>query len=204
MLTIVDYGMGNLRSVQKVFELLGFSAQIISAPEEVRRADKLILPGVGAFADAIANLRRNSMDQAVKEFISSGKPFLGICLGMQLLMTKGFEDGEHDGLGIVQGDCVRFTVDQPPANLKVPHMGWNAIDFNPETPLFSGIKPGSHFYFVHSYHVRPKDYRWIAAQTDYGGRFVAAISKNNVMATQFHPEKSQSLGRAILHNFARL
>jgi imidazole glycerol-phosphate synthase subunit HisH len=202
MLAIVDYGMGNLRSVQKVFELLGFPAKIVAEPESVRGADKLILPGVGAFADAVANLRRNGMDLAVKEFIATGKPFLGICLGMQLLMEKGFEDGVHDGLGVVQGDCVRFTVDQPPLNLKVPHMGWNSIDFRPGIPMFDGLSPGAHFYFVHSYHVRPKDPQWIAAQADYGGRFTAALCKNNVTATQFHPEKSQALGRVILRNFA--
>ncbi|HTV48954.1 MAG TPA: imidazole glycerol phosphate synthase subunit HisH [Phycisphaerae bacterium] len=202
MLTIVDYGMGNLRSVQKAFELLGFSAQIVRTPEDVRRADKLILPGVGAFGDAVAILEHNGLDQAIHEFIGSGKPFLGICLGMQLLMAKGFEDGEHDGLGVIQGDCVRFTVDQPPANLKVPHMGWNAVDFQESTRLFSGLKPGAHFYFVHSYYVRPNDAQWIAARADYGGKFVAALSKDNVMATQFHPEKSQLVGRVILRNFA--
>ncbi len=204
MLAIVDYSMGNLRSVQKAFELLGVEAKIIQSPADIRRADKLILPGVGAFADAIAILESSGQADAIKDFISTQRPMLGICLGMQLLMEKGYEDGEHTGLGIVPGDCIRFTVDQPPASLKVPHMGWNGVQTQGQFALFRGITPGTHYYFVHSYFVRPLDSRHIAATSDYGGEFTAAICKDNVMAVQFHPEKSQAAGRMILKNFAAL
>jgi len=204
MLAIVDYSMGNLRSVQKAFELLGVAAKIIASPAEIRRADKLVLPGVGAFADAIAILESSGQADAIKDFIRAQRPLLGICLGLQLLMEKGYEDGEHAGLGIVPGDCVRFSVDQPPTNLKVPHMGWNSIQPQGNVPLFKGIESGTHYYFVHSYFVRPTDTRHVAASSDYGGEFTAAICRDNVMAVQFHPEKSQAAGRMILKNFADL
>ncbi len=204
MLAIVDYSMGNLRSVQKAFELLGVEAKIIQSAADIRRADKLILPGVGAFADAIALLESSGQADAIKDFINTQRPMLGICLGMQLLMEKGYEDGEHVGLGILPGDCIRFTVDHPPANLKVPHMGWNSVQPREQCSLFKDVAPGTHYYFVHSYFVRPKDARQIAATSDYGGEFTAAICKDNVMAVQFHPEKSQTAGRVILKNFAAL
>ena len=204
MLGIVDYSMGNLRSVQKAFELLDVPAKIVSSPADIRRADKLILPGVGAFADAIAILESSGQAEAIKDFIRTQRPLLGICLGLQLLMEKGYEDGEHTGLGIVPGDCVRFSVDQPPASLKVPHMGWNSIQVRGDVPLFKGIESGTHYYFVHSYFVRPTDARDVAATADYGGEFTAAICRDNVMAVQFHPEKSQVAGRRILRNFADL
>lgn len=204
MLAIVDYSMGNLRSVQKAFELLGVAAKIIASPTDIRSADKLVLPGVGAFADAIAILESSGQADAIKDFIAGQRPVLGICLGLQLLMEKGFEDGEHTGLGIVPGDCIRFSVDQAPTHLKVPHMGWNSVWPRKDVPLFKGIAPGTHYYFVHSYFVRPTDPRHIAAVTDYGGEFTAAICRDNVMAVQFHPEKSQAAGRMILKNFAEL
>jgi len=204
MLAIVDYSMGNLRSVQKAFELLGIAAKIIASPADIRGADKLVLPGVGAFADAIAILESSGQADAIKDFIRTQRPLLGICLGLQLLMEKGYEDGEHAGLGIVPGDCVRFSVDQPPTNLKVPHMGWNSIQPLGNVPLFKGIESGTHYYFVHSYFVRPTDERHVAASSDYGGEFTAAICRDNVMAVQFHPEKSQAAGRMILKNFAAL
>ena len=204
MLAIVDYSMGNLRSVQKAFELLGVAAKIIASPADIRRADKLVLPGVGAFADAIAILESSGQADAIKDFIRAQRPLLGICLGLQLLMEKGYEDGEHAGLGIVPGDCVRFSVDQPPTNLKVPHMGWNSVQPQGNVPLFKGIESGTHYYFVHSYFVRPTDTRHVAASSDYGGEFTAAICRDNVMAVQFHPEKSQAAGRMILKNFADL
>jgi glutamine amidotransferase len=204
MLAIVDYSMGNLRSVQKAFELLGVAAKIIASPADIRGADKLVLPGVGAFADAIAILESSGQADAIKDFIRTQRPLLGICLGLQLLMEKGYEDGEHAGLGIVPGDCVRFSVDQPPTNLKVPHMGWNSIQPLGNVPLFKGIESGTHYYFVHSYFVRPTDARHVAASSDYGGEFTAAICRDNVMAVQFHPEKSQAAGRMILKNFAAL
>ncbi|MGC8624481.1 MAG: imidazole glycerol phosphate synthase subunit HisH [Phycisphaerae bacterium] len=204
MVGIVDYSMGNLRSVQKAFELLGVSAQIIRTPSDIRRADKLVLPGVGAFADAMAVLESSGQADAIKDFVRTQRPFLGICLGLQLLMQTGYEDGQHAGLGIVPGECVRFTVDQPPQNLKVPHMGWNSVRPQSEVPLFKNVVPGTYFYFVHSYYVRPTDPRHVAATSDYGGEFTAAISMDQVMAVQFHPEKSQAAGRIILTTFAKL
>jgi glutamine amidotransferase len=194
--------MANLRSVQKAFERLGHAANIISTPEQVRHADRLVVPGVGAFCDAIAVLEKTGLAAAIKDHIATGKPMLGICLGLQLLVDVGYEDGVHQGMGVIPGDCVRFTVDAPPHCLKVPHMGWNALAWEREVPLFKGLQQGAYVYFVHSYHVVPKDKGIVAAQADYGGRFVAAIWKDNVMATQFHPEKSQEVGAVMLKNFA--
>ncbi len=204
MVGIVDYSMGNLRSVQKAFELLGVAAQIIHTPSGIRRADKLVLPGVGAFADAMAVLEASGQADAIKDFVRTQRPFLGICLGLQLLMQTGYEDGRHTGLGLVPGECVRFTVDQPPQNLKVPHMGWNSVQPKPGTPLFKAVPADTYYYFVHSYYVCPTDPRHVAATSDYGGEITAAISMNQIMAVQFHPEKSQAAGRMILTNFANL
>ncbi len=204
MLAIVDYDMGNLRSVQKAFALLNCPARIVTQPEDVLRADRLVLPGVGAFADAMVTLKQTGLGEAVRDFIRTGRPFLGICLGLQLLMDVGYEDGGHAGLGVVAGDCVRLTVDQPPLNLKVPHMGWNSLNLMPGVPLFKNVAVGSYVYFVHSYHIQPVDRSLIAATADYGGPLVAAICRGNVMATQFHPEKSQEVGRTILRNFSEL
>jgi glutamine amidotransferase len=208
VLAIVDYGMANLRSVQKAFERHGHAAKIISTPEDIRGADRLVLPGVGAFKDAIALLDRTGLSQAIRDFVRTGKPFLGICLGLQLLMDVGYEDGIHKGLGLIAGECVRFTVDAPPLHLKVPHMGWNALRFESHngriSPLFAGLSQGAFVYFVHSYHAVPKDAGTIAATADYGGPFVASFWKDNIMATQFHPEKSQQVGSRILKNFAEL
>jgi glutamine amidotransferase len=204
VLAIVDYGMANLRSVQKAFERLGHSADIVSTPEQVRAADHLVVPGVGAFCDAIAVLEKTGLAEAIKDHAKSGKPMLGICLGLQLLADVGYEDGTHKGLGLIAGEVHRFTVDAAPYHLKVPHMGWNALKFPaPEpSPLFNGLPKNPYVYFVHSYHLVPKDAKVIAATADYGQPFVAAIAKGNIMATQFHPEKSQEVGAAILKNFA--
>jgi glutamine amidotransferase len=202
VLAIVDYGMANLRSVQKAFERLNISAEIISTPEEIKRADHLVVPGVGAFQDAIAVLKRTGLADAIKQHVQSARPVLGICLGLQLLMDVGFEEGRHEGLGLIAGECKRFTVDAPPHNLKVPHMGWNALNWTREVPLFKGLSQGAYVYFVHSYHVTPTDQNVIAATANYGDPFVAALWKDNIMATQFHPEKSQEVGAAILNNFA--
>jgi len=215
VLAIVDYGMANLRSVQKAFQRLGHAAEIISTPEQVKRADRLVVPGVGAFCDAIAVLNNTGLADAIRSHIATGRPMLGICLGLQLLMDIGYEDGTHSGLGVIPGTCVRFTVDTPPpqnptataagnapAPLKVPHMGWNALHFQRPAPLFKNLTEGAYVYFVHSYHVIPKDPQTIAATADYGTPFVAALWKDNVMATQFHPEKSQRVGLKILSNFA--
>jgi glutamine amidotransferase len=208
VLAIVDYGMANLRSVQKAFERLGQEAEIISTPEEVGRAGHLVVPGVGAFCDAVKVLEATGLADAIKEHVRAGKPMLGICLGLQLLADVGYEDGEHRGLGLVGGKVVRFDVDAAATAggpLKVPHMGWNALQWQRDVappPLFHGLNPGAYVYFVHSYHIVPADPGVIAATADYGRPFVAAIWKENILATQFHPEKSQEVGATMLKNFA--
>ena len=195
--------MGNLRSVQKALERVGHPATITSRPADIAQADKVILPGVGAFEDAIAELRRRDLVGPIKDAIAANKPFLGICLGLQLLFDVGYENGTHDGLGILRGETVRF--DLPAAlKLKVPHMGWNAISIKHRPPILNGLSEGTHVYFVHSYYVRPRDPSVIATETDYGGPFCSMIWRGNLFATQFHPEKSQSDGLRILRNFAEL
>jgi glutamine amidotransferase len=201
-IAIIDYGMANLRSVQNAFAQVGCDSQIVCDPEQATRFDRLVLPGVGAFKDAIATLRAKSWDQAVKRHIQSGKPLLGICLGLQMLFDVGYEDGEHEGLGIIPGKCVRFDVDSA-FGLKVPHMGWNQLKVVRPCPLYKDLPEGCGVYFVHSYHVQPKDASVVATYTDYGRDFVSSIWRENVMATQFHPEKSQSVGLKILENFTK-
>jgi imidazole glycerol-phosphate synthase subunit HisH len=201
MIKIVDYGMGNLRSVQKAFERIGAEAVIVSTPAEVEGASKLVLPGVGAFRDAIHELKRTELDRPVCEHIAADKPFLGICLGLQMLFDMSYEDGEWEGLGVLKGRVERFA-DQP--DLKIPHMGWNSLEFARPTRLFEGVPGGSSFYFVHSYYVVPEDESVIAARTEHGTSFVSAVARNNLFATQFHPEKSQNLGLRLLKNFAVL
>ena len=201
MIKIVDYGMGNLRSVQKAFEKLGHEAVICDQSAQLGDADKLVLPGVGAFRDAIHELRRKDMVGPILEHITAGKPFLGICLGLQLLFDVSYEDGEWPGLGIVPGSVVRFQ-DQP--DLKIPHMGWNQLAIVETPPLFAAIPRDAHFYFVHSYHVVPTDRSVVIAESDHGGKFVAAIGRGHMWATQFHPEKSQKHGLQLLANFAAL
>jgi glutamine amidotransferase len=200
MICIVDYGMANLRSVQKGFEQVQVPARIISRPEEIDSADKIVLPGVGAFQDAIATLRDRELAGPIIRHIDKGKPFLGICLGLQMLFDTGYEDGEHRGLGVVRGKCVRFDVDST-MNLKVPHMGWNRLEIRRPSPLLRDLPPGCGVYFVHGYHVVPDDVNVIASTTDYGRPFVSSIWRDNVVATQFHPEKSQKVGLQILANF---
>jgi imidazole glycerol-phosphate synthase subunit HisH len=200
-IAIIDYQMGNLRSVQKGFEKIGHRATITADPAELTRADKLVLPGVGAFGDAIAELRRRELVQPIKDAASAGKPFLGICLGLQLLFDVGYEGGEFEGLGILRGKCVRFDL---PREMKVPHMGWNRGRFLLPAPHLAGIADGAHFYFVHSYYVVPEDRSVVAIESDYGHPFCAAVWRENLFATQFHPEKSQADGLRILKNFAEL
>ncbi|MBC7965748.1 MAG: imidazole glycerol phosphate synthase subunit HisH [Fuerstia sp.] len=197
---IIDYGMGNLRSVQKAFERIGEPAIISSQAAEIAAATRVVLPGVGAFRDAIAALRQHDLIGVITDHIASDRPFLGICLGLQLLMDVSLEDGEHQGLGIIPGTVERFDL---PAEFKIPHMGWNQLDCSaqPDHGLLQGLGPEPWFYFVHSYHVVPADRSWIAATTDYGRPFVSVVARNNVMATQFHPEKSQSCGMQLLKNF---
>jgi glutamine amidotransferase len=201
MIAIIDYQMGNLRSVQKGFEKVGHEAIITSDPAELVKADKVVLPGVGAFGDAIAELRRRQLVQPIRDLVASGKPFLGICLGLQLLFDVGYEGGEHEGLGIVPGKVVRFEL---PAEFKVPHMGWNQLTIRRASPLLSGLADGVHCYFVHSYYVVPSDESVIATDTNYARPFCSGIWRDNLVATQFHPEKSQRDGLRMSRNFAEL
>ena len=201
MIAIVDYQMGNLRSVQKGFEKVGYDATITSSPEEILQAEKLVLPGVGAFADAMHELRQRDLVEPLCEFVQSGRPFLGICLGLQLLFDRSYEGGVHEGLGILPGEVVRFEL---PAEFKVPHMGWNQAIINRPAPIFDGIAEGTHFYFVHSYYAVPQDDSVTTMQANYHRPFCAAVWRDNLFATQFHPEKSQSHGLRILRNFAGL
>ncbi len=202
-IAIVDYGMANLRSVQKALAAVGSDAEVVSTPEQIRRADHLVLPGVGAFRDAVATLRSLHLDGPIKEHVARGRPLLGICLGLQMLFDVGTEDGEHAGLGILAGRCVRFDVDRA-FGLKVPHMGWNDLRRRTDTPLLRGVPEAAGVYFVHGYHVEPADPSVIATTTSYGRPFVSSVWRDNLMATQFHPEKSQAVGLQILSNFARL
>ena len=201
MIAIVDYQMGNLRSVQKAFERVGHAAAITADPKVLEQADHVVLPGVGAFADAIAEIRRRELIEPIRTAIESNKPFLGICLGLQMLFDVSYEDGEHEGLGVIPGEVRRFDV---PAEYKVPHLGWNHVKQRRPAPIFEGIADGSHFYFVHSYYVVPKDERVIAGEASYPEPFCAAIWRDNLFATQFHPEKSQAAGLQLLKNFAEL
>lgn len=198
---IIDYGLANLRSVQKAFEHVGHSATITSDPDQVAAADKIVLPGIGAFRDGIARLRETGIEQAVMQHIRAGKPLLGICLGLQFLFTRSHEDGEHRGFDLFRGEVVRFP--QIPG-LKVPHMGWNSLRLRPDCPLFRGLKDGDAVYFVHSYYAVPESRELIAAESDYPTPFTAAVWQDNVFATQFHPEKSQRVGLRMLQNFAEL
>ena len=201
MIAIIDYQMGNLRSVQKGFEKVGHEAVITSDADKLRHAEKVVLPGVGAFADAIAELRRRNLVEPIREIIDAGKPVLGICLGLQLLFDVSYEDGEHEGLGVLRGEVRRFEL---PPQYKVPHMGWNQAIFRHRPPIFEGIDDNAHFYFVHSYYVVPQDPEVVAIEADYHQPFCAAIWRGNLFATQFHPEKSQRDGLQVLKNFAEL
>lgn len=198
-ITIIDYGMGNLRSVQKAIERVGSEAIITSDPRQISQAERVILPGVGAFRDAIKALHQYDLVGAIHDAVSSEKPFLGICLGLQMLFDLSYEDGEYEGLGIIPGHVRKFEL---PADLKIPHMGWNQLERpNTDNPLLADIDYQAWFYFVHSYYVDPADASWIAAKTNYGNSFVSMVAKDNVFATQFHPEKSQSAGLHLLKNF---
>jgi glutamine amidotransferase len=191
--------LANLRSVQKAFEKVGAAAVISNDPNHIADADKVVLPGVGAFRDAIAQLRAAGFVEPIKDHIQRGKRFLGICLGLQLLFTTGYEDGVYAGLDIFPGDVVRF--DTIPG-LKVPHMGWNQLKIRRAAPIFRDLPPDPAVYFVHSYYVKPRDASIIATETDYPTPFTSAIWRENVVATQFHPEKSQHIGLAMLQKFA--
>jgi imidazole glycerol-phosphate synthase subunit HisH len=200
MIAIIDYQMGNLRSVQKGFERVGFEACVTADAHVIEQSDHVVLPGVGAFRDAIGELKRRDLVGVIRDVIAADKPFLGICLGLQLLFDVSYEDGQYEGLGILPGDVVRF---QPPPGYKVPHMGWNRAEIQQPVPLLEGIPNGAYFYFVHSYYVRPTDPGCIAIQTTYDHPFCAMIARKNLFATQFHPEKSQADGLRLLRNFAQ-
>jgi glutamine amidotransferase len=228
MIVIVDYGMGNLRSVEKGFARVGHAAVVTNDPDVVASATRIVLPGVGAFADAIAEIRRRGLDEPLRAAIGQGKPFLGICLGLQLLFDVSFEDGQHQGLGILPGRVVRFaSADAAPAAacsgaspasatlsaaacaappvssaLKIPHMGWNQIRIRRRAPILAGLPDGAYVYFVHSYYVVPDDPSLVATETLYPDPFASMVWRDNLFATQFHPEKSQAVGLQILKNFA--
>jgi glutamine amidotransferase len=200
-IVIVDYGMANLRSVQKAFERVGHWAEISGDPNRVAEAEKLVLPGVGAFRDAISRLRESGLATPITEHIRAGKPFLGICLGLQLLFTKSYEDGEYQGLDLFPGEVVRFPY---VAGLKVPHMGWNHLRICRPAPVLKDLPENPAVYFVHSYYAAPRDRNLTATKTDYPAPFTSAIWHENVFASQFHPEKSQAVGLKMLQNFAGL
>ncbi len=201
MIAIIDYGMGNLASVQNALLKLEYEVFVSNNKELISNADQVILPGVGAFVDAIKCLCDLGLDQTIRQAVSEGKPLLGICLGMQLIFSQSQENGLHTGLNLVPGRVVKF---QLPPSFKVPHMGWNSIKPAQESRLFKGIDPGSYFYFVHSYYPIPEDDKVIAAQSNYGINFACAIEQGNLFATQFHPEKSGSVGLKVLKNFAEM
>ncbi len=201
MIAIIDYGMGNLRSVQKAMERAGARAKITQKPEDISKASKVILPGVGAMRPAMEKIDALGLIAAVKQAIAAGKPFLGICLGLQLLFEKSDEGGDVKGLGILKGKVERFSS----VKQKVPHMGWNQLKIkNQANRLFRGVTSLSYAYFCHSYFVKPQDVTLAAATTDYGGEFVSAIAVDNIYGVQFHPEKSQAVGLKILGNFNAL
>ncbi|KHE90377.1 MAG: imidazole glycerol phosphate synthase subunit HisH [Candidatus Scalindua rubra] len=226
MIVIIDYGMGNLRSVEKAFEKVGFDAVVTDKSDIIENAEKIVLPGVGAFKDAIDGLRERDLIEPIKNHIKKNKLFLGICLGLHLLFTRSYEDGVHEGLGIVPGEVVRFDADRLNMDntggqrkatealdmlstvncqkLKIPHMGWNTIREKKEVSVLKGLPVDPYMYFVHSYFVVPDRDEVVAAETEYGIPFVSMISIDNIFAMQFHPEKSQQYGLMILKNFGEL
>ena len=202
MIALLDYGAGNVRSVQKALTAAGGDVHLVPSPELVMQADAVVLPGVGAFDDCINAMRQQELFETTREFVSTGKPFLGICVGYQALFENSEEfNSSAAGLGIFEGSVVRF----PDAEVKVPQIGWNEVHFTqPNCPILQGIESGSHFYFVHSYYPQPKDKSIVATRTEYGVDFTSAIWRDNVFATQFHPEKSQKVGLQLLANFVNL
>ncbi len=204
MIAIIDYGMGNLRSVQKGFEKVGAEAVITADPAVVLEAEKVVLPGVGAFRDCMHNLEQAGFVEPILKVIADGRPFLGICVGMQLLFSDSVEFGLYRGLDLIPGHVLRFPegMRENDEVLKVPHMGWNQLGFKRKPHLFEGVDEGTNVYFVHSYYVKPDDESVVATTTGYGIEFCSTIWKDNIVATQFHPEKSQHAGLLMLKNFA--
>lgn len=199
-IVIIDYGMGNLRSVQKGFEKVGAEAKLTRNKKEIKRASAIVLPGVGAFRDCMENLEKYGLVEPLLQSIEKGKPYLGICLGLQILFSESEEFGSHKGLDLISGKVVKF---KPDLEHKVPHMGWNTIEKEKEVPALKGLESGDFFYFVHSYYVVAEEVQWISTFTTYGEAFVSSICKENLFATQFHPEKSQLKGLRILENFVK-
>jgi len=197
---IIDYGMGNLRNVQKGFEWIGTEAKVTRNKKEIERASAIVLPGVGAFKDCMENLEKLGLLELLIQSIEKGKPYLGICLGLQILFSESEEFGSQRGLDLVKGKVVKF---RPDPGYKVPHMGWNTVEKQREIPMLQEIETGDFFYFVHSYYVVPEETQWISTLTLYGRPFVSSIWKENLFATQFHPEKSQQKGLRILENFVK-
>ena len=206
MIAIVDYGMGNLHSVEKALERVGADVRIARTPGELEQADKIVLPGVGAFADAIAKLHDLDLVDPLVDWARRDKPFLGICLGLQLMFDVSYEDGQHTGLGIMPGKVVKFDLATAPGEQKlhVPHMGWNEISWDKPCAILAGIPNNTSFYFAHSYYVVPSKAEDVCTTTDYGCDFVSSVCRGNVFGTQFHPERSQTAGLKLLENFVRL
>ncbi|MFB6274044.1 MAG: imidazole glycerol phosphate synthase subunit HisH [Salinibacter sp.] len=206
MVTVIDYGIGNLRSIEKAFETVGAPVNRTDDPEDVATADRLVLPGVGAFRACIDEIRQRDLEAPILTAIDRGTPFLGVCVGMQLLFETGHEKGEHEGLGVLPGYVAHFrdTKAEMPKDLSVPHMGWNTIEPTRESPLLSGLGDTSHVYFVHSYHPVAANDRDVLALTTYGHAFPSIVHRDNVFGVQFHPEKSQAAGLGLLENFTGL
>jgi glutamine amidotransferase len=199
LITIIDYGAGNLRSVINAISRLGYETRVTDSPQEVISARAVILPGVGAAADTMASLRKLKLDSPIKSYIGEGKPFLGVCIGMQVLFSGTEEGGWQECLGVIPGAVRRFA-----PGLKVPHMGWNQVSQKIVHPIFEGIPDEANFYFVHSYYVAPEDESLVAGQTEYGIPFCSLVAKDNLVVTQFHPEKSGEVGLKIYQNFIRI
>ncbi|HIE59829.1 MAG TPA: imidazole glycerol phosphate synthase subunit HisH [Persephonella sp.] len=200
MITVVDYGMGNLRSVAKAFEAVGANIKVSSKPEDIKNSKAIVVPGVGAFKDAIKHLKELNLYDEIINHINNKKPYFGICLGLQILFEKGYEFGEHRGLGIIKGKVIRFTQKE---GYKIPHMGWNQVNIKQKNGLFKNIKNSEFFYFVHSFYVVPEDSKVIASTTDYINEFCSSIQIDNIWAVQFHPEKSQKPGLKLIKNFVK-
>ena len=203
MIALLDYGAGNLRSVEKALRFVGGDVRLVQSPEEMKDASAVVLPGVGAFDDCVNAMQRQELLAASRDFIKTGRPFLGICVGYQAMFERSEEFNSHAaGLGLFAGSVVRFPAGQ---GLKIPQIGWNQIEIvKPECPIFKGVENGSHVYFVHSFYPQPEDDSIAACRTSYGVEFASAIWRDNVFATQFHPEKSQKVGLTILENFVKL
>ncbi len=202
MVAIIDYNMGNLQSVKNAFEKIGKRVDIIKESDKIKNYDKIILPGVGAFGDAMEHLKESGIDKAIIEFAKSGKPLLGICLGMQLLFSKSYEFGEHKGLNLIEGEVVKFDKDRI-GEMKIPHMGWNRLFVKKNSPLFRGLPKEFYLYFVHSFHVKTEK-KFVIGETIYGYNFVSAVEKENIYGFQPHPEKSHKIGLKILENFVNI